>query len=122
MIISSIIKKENFTKRGNRYDLILDAKTSQPTWAYLKALKPKGKYITVGGTAGKLILFGLTGGLISLLTQKKFQLFGPETQSRTGYHQPIICRRINQALDWWALCIRRNPPTHSIFWRRKAYG
>jgi len=67
-------KKENFTKRGNRYDLILDAKTSQPTWAYLKALKPKGKYITVGGTAGKLILFGLTGGLISLLTQKKFQL------------------------------------------------
>jgi NADPH:quinone reductase-like Zn-dependent oxidoreductase len=67
-------KKENFTKRGERYDLILDAKTSQPTWAYLKALKPKGKYVTVGGTAGNLILFGLTSGLISILTGKKFLL------------------------------------------------
>lgn len=67
-------KKENFTKRGERYDLILDAKTSQPTWAYLKALKPKGKYVTVGGTAGKLILFGLSNGLISILSGKKFQL------------------------------------------------
>ncbi|SMG51908.1 NADPH:quinone reductase [Marivirga sericea] len=67
-------KKENFTKRDERYDLILDAKTSQATWSYAKALKPKGKYITVGGTAGNLILFGLSSGLVSLLTQKKFQL------------------------------------------------
>ncbi len=67
-------KKENFTKRGERYDLILDAKTSQPTWAYLKALKPKGKYVTVGGTAGDLILFALSSGLLSLLTRKKFLL------------------------------------------------
>lgn len=67
-------KKENFTKRSEHYDLILDAKTSQPTWAYVKALNPKGRYITVGGTAGKLIVFGLTGGLITLLTRKKFQL------------------------------------------------
>lgn len=67
-------KKENFTKRGEHYDLILDAKTSRPTWNYLKALKPKGKYVTVGGTAGNLILFVLTSGLISILSGKKFQL------------------------------------------------
>jgi NADPH:quinone reductase-like Zn-dependent oxidoreductase len=67
-------KKENFTKMGEHYDLILDAKTSQPTWAYLKALKPKGKYVTVGGTAGNLILFGLSSGLLSVLTSKKFLL------------------------------------------------
>lgn len=67
-------KKENFTKRAEHYHLILDAKTSQPTWNYLKALKPKGKYVTVGGTASNLILFGLTSGLISILTGKKFQL------------------------------------------------
>jgi NADPH:quinone reductase-like Zn-dependent oxidoreductase len=67
-------KKENFTKRGERYDLILDAKTSQPTWAYLKSLKPTGKYITVGGTAGKLLVFALTAGLISIFSRKKFKL------------------------------------------------
>lgn len=78
-------KKENFTKRGERYDLILDAKTSQPTWAYLKALKPKGKYVTVGGSAGNLILFGLTGGLISILTGKKFQLLALQPNQGLNY-------------------------------------
>lgn len=67
-------KKENFTKRGERYDLILDAKTSQSTWAYLKALEPKGKYISVGGTNGKLMQLAITKGLISGLTKKKCQI------------------------------------------------
>ncbi len=67
-------KKENFTKRKERYDLILDAKTFQPTWTYLKALKPKGKYITVGGTIGKLMHLAVTKGLISLFSNKKFHL------------------------------------------------
>jgi NADPH:quinone reductase-like Zn-dependent oxidoreductase len=37
-------------------------------------LKPTGKYITVGGTAGKLLVFALTAGLISIFSRKKFKL------------------------------------------------
>jgi len=78
-------KKENFTKRIERYNLILDAKTSQPTWAYLKALKPEGKYVTVGGTAGNLILFGLTSGLLSAITRKKFLLLALQPNQELSY-------------------------------------
>jgi NADPH:quinone reductase-like Zn-dependent oxidoreductase len=41
--------EEDFTRRGKRYDLIIDVKTSAPAYAYLRALKPAGVYATVGG-------------------------------------------------------------------------
>jgi NADPH:quinone reductase-like Zn-dependent oxidoreductase len=93
-------KKENFTKRKERYDLILDAKTSQPTWAYLKALKPKGKYITVGGTAGKLLLFALTKGLISALSKKKFQLLALQPNKGLNYINKLYAEgKIKPVID-----------------------
>ncbi len=93
-------KKENFTKRGECYDLILDAKTSQPTWTYLKALKPKGKYVTVGGTAGNLILFGLTAGLISIITGKKFQLLALQPNQGLDYINQLYAEgKIKAVID-----------------------
>ncbi|MEX2567487.1 MAG: zinc-binding dehydrogenase [Cyclobacteriaceae bacterium] len=35
-------KKTNFTKSGETYDLILDCKTNQSVWSYLRALRPNG--------------------------------------------------------------------------------
>ncbi|MFN8537816.1 MAG: zinc-binding dehydrogenase [Thermomicrobiales bacterium] len=43
-------KREDFTKSGRRYDLILDAKTNRSPLAYARALRPNGTYVTVGGT------------------------------------------------------------------------
>lgn len=40
---------EDFTKNGQRYDLILDAKTNRSPFKYLRSLKPGGRYVTVGG-------------------------------------------------------------------------
>ncbi|MCB9292109.1 MAG: NAD(P)-dependent alcohol dehydrogenase [Lewinellaceae bacterium] len=48
-------KKEDFTRNGRRYDLILDAKTARPPLAYTRSLKPGGKYVTVGGTPARLL-------------------------------------------------------------------
>ncbi|ADR22324.1 NADPH:quinone reductase [Marivirga tractuosa] len=93
-------KKENFTKRGERYDLILDAKTSQATWAYLKALKPKGKYVTVGGTAANLILFGLSSGLLSILTSKKFLLVALQPNQGLSYINQLYAEgKIKPSID-----------------------
>ncbi|MGM0579959.1 MAG: NAD(P)-dependent alcohol dehydrogenase [Bacteroidota bacterium] len=93
-------KKENFTNRGERYDLILDAKTSQPTWNYLKALKPKGKYVTVGGTAGNLILFALTAGLITILTGKKFLLLALQPNRGLSYIKQLYAEgKIKAVID-----------------------
>src|SRR5437764_728727 len=42
--------REDFTHNGQRYDLILAANGYQPIWAYQRALRPKGKYVTSGGS------------------------------------------------------------------------
>ena len=42
-------QKEDFTKRGERYDLILDTKTNRSPFDYARALNRGGTYATVGG-------------------------------------------------------------------------
>src|SRR5438874_8463720 len=41
--------KEDFTKSGQRYDVILDNVGNQPLLSFKRALTPKGKYIMIGG-------------------------------------------------------------------------
>lgn len=42
--------QEDFTKNGQRYDLILDVKTNRSMLDYMRALSPNGIYVTVGGS------------------------------------------------------------------------
>jgi NADPH:quinone reductase-like Zn-dependent oxidoreductase len=44
-------KKEDFTRNGKLYELIVDTKTSRPASAIDRVLAPGGTYATVGGTA-----------------------------------------------------------------------
>jgi NADPH:quinone reductase-like Zn-dependent oxidoreductase len=44
-------QKEDFTRNGKLYDLIVDTKTSRPASAIDRVLAPGGTYATVGGTA-----------------------------------------------------------------------
>lgn len=64
-------KKENFTNNGKLYDLILDCRTNRSPWKYLRVLKSDGKYISVGGRSGKLLLMSLMRPLILLFSKKK---------------------------------------------------
>ena len=41
--------KEDFTKRAERYDLILDNVGNQPLSGFRRVLTPKGKYVVIGG-------------------------------------------------------------------------
>lgn len=56
-------QKTDFTREGRRYDLILDAKTTRGPLRYLEALKPGGRYVTVGGHLPRLLQV-LGAGLI----------------------------------------------------------
>ena len=47
--------REDFTKSGQRYDLILDNVGNHSLLECRRALNPKGKYIMVGGPAGRWI-------------------------------------------------------------------
>jgi NADPH:quinone reductase-like Zn-dependent oxidoreductase len=46
--------KEDFTQRGQQYDLILDTAAYRSAFAYLRALTPNGVYVVVGGSTVRL--------------------------------------------------------------------
>jgi NADPH:quinone reductase-like Zn-dependent oxidoreductase len=54
-------KKENFTRNGQRYDLILAANGYHPISDYLRALSPEGIYVVAGGSMLQLLQAALQG-------------------------------------------------------------
>ena len=63
--------QENFTKSGQRYDLILDVAAHYSIFDYKRALNPKGILAVVGGSKGTLFQAVFLGPLISLFGSKK---------------------------------------------------
>lgn len=72
-------RKENFTQGSEKYDLILDCRTSRWPVAHLKALKPGGRYVSIGGHSGKLIAMVIMGGLIRMITKKRVLMVSVKT-------------------------------------------
>ncbi len=48
-------RQTDFTETGDKYDLIIDAKSTRGPATYARALKPNGNYVTVGGHLNRLI-------------------------------------------------------------------
>jgi len=78
-------KREDFTKNGQRYHLILDTKTNRSMFAYARALTPSGTYVTVGGSMGKLFQSLLLGPPISLFNKKHIRLVALKTNKDLAY-------------------------------------
>lgn len=66
--------REDFTKNGRCYDLILDVKTNRSMFDYARALCPNGTYVTVGGSIGRLLQALLLGPLIAMLRKKHIRI------------------------------------------------
>ena len=47
--------KEDFTKKGQQYDLIFDVKTNRSPFDYKCVLSPNGIYVTVGGKTSRIL-------------------------------------------------------------------
>ncbi|GGX55414.1 NAD(P)-dependent alcohol dehydrogenase [Saccharospirillum salsuginis] len=65
---------EDFTRQGKAYDLILDVQTRKSPGDYLRALKPGGTYVTVGGALPKLLTIGLLGRFFGRAQSKQIRL------------------------------------------------
>ncbi len=57
--------KEDFTKNGQQYDLILAANGYHPLSAYKRALTPKGIYVMAGGSMTQIFQSMLMGSMMS---------------------------------------------------------
>jgi NADPH:quinone reductase-like Zn-dependent oxidoreductase len=66
--------QEDFTKKEQRYDLILDTKTNRSTFNYLRALTPNGTYVTVGGTPARLLQAFFLRPIIRKFSKKNIRI------------------------------------------------
>jgi NADPH:quinone reductase-like Zn-dependent oxidoreductase len=66
--------REDFTKTGQQYDLVLDLIAHRSILAYARALKPNGSYFYVGGSVALLFQILLLGPLIRSATGKHIRL------------------------------------------------
>jgi NADPH:quinone reductase-like Zn-dependent oxidoreductase len=63
--------QEDYTKSGQRYDLILDVVANRSIFTYKRALSPEGIFVFVGGSAAAVFQALLLGPLISRMGSKK---------------------------------------------------
>ena len=66
--------REDFTKSGKQYDLILDLIAHRSVFAYQRALRPNGTYFFVGGSAGLIFQIMLLGPWIKRATGKNIRI------------------------------------------------
>ena len=77
--------KEDFTKTGKCYDLVLDVKTNRSMFDYARALCPRGTYVTVGGTTSLLFLSLLLAPWIRMIHKKYIRLVALKTNKDLAY-------------------------------------
>src|ERR1041385_4028028 len=95
--------QQDFTKSGQRYDLILAANAYHSIFAYRRALSPKVIYVMAGGGGIQIFQGMLFGPLLSLRCRKKTRFFIPTINQKdlgllkdlmeTGKVVPVIDRR-----------------------------
>ena len=66
--------REDFTRNGRGYDLILDLAAYRPASAYRRSLMPGGRYLYVGGSVATLLQVLTIGPMIGRAGRKKIRL------------------------------------------------
>jgi NADPH:quinone reductase-like Zn-dependent oxidoreductase len=94
--------REDFTRDGRQYDLVLDIAAHRSAFDYRRALAPNGRYLYVGGSVGTLVQVLLVGPWIGTGGRRiRMLAVRPNVQDlaavtdlcETGRIVPIIDRR-----------------------------
>lgn len=95
--------REDFTKNGKQYDLILDLVAHRSVFAYKRALRPNGSYFFVGGSVATIFQILLLGPWIRRTTGKKIRILAVQPNPKdmvyitelyeAGKVVPVIDRR-----------------------------
>ena len=75
-------KDEDYTKSGQRYDLIFDFVANRSVFDYRRALSPEGQFMIVGGSLGTFLQVMVLGTLMSQIGSKKLGLNKYEPNNR----------------------------------------
>jgi NADPH:quinone reductase-like Zn-dependent oxidoreductase len=95
--------REDFTKNGKQYDLILDIVAHRSVFAYKRALRSNGSYFLTGGSVATIFQILLLGPWISMIESKRMRVLAVRPNLKdmvyiTELHEagkvvPVIDRR-----------------------------
>lgn len=95
--------REDFTRSGRRYDLILGLNGFRSIFDYRRALYPRGKYVMTGGKSAQLFQALLLGPLLSMAGGRKVAVVTSKPNQQdllflkdlleSGKLKPVIDRR-----------------------------
>ncbi|PHN08638.1 NAD(P)-dependent alcohol dehydrogenase [Flavilitoribacter nigricans] len=94
-------RQKDFTTDLNTYDLILDVKSNRSIAHYARALKPNGRYITVGGAMSRILQITLLGPWFAQFLKKRLEVLSLQPNKNlaeirelyeTGKLKPLIDR------------------------------
>jgi NADPH:quinone reductase-like Zn-dependent oxidoreductase len=82
--------QEDFTKSGQRYDLILDMAAHHSIFDYYRALSPKGIYVMEGGSTARIFQVVFLGPLISMTTSKKMGILAHKPNKGLAFMKELF--------------------------------
>ncbi len=94
-------RTEDFTRTGKRYDLILDTRSTRSPFAYARALKPGGAYVTVGGDTSRLLQLAMPGWVVARLIRHSPDPCRAEAEQGSRLLQRAFRGRCARAGDRW---------------------
>lgn len=83
--------REDFTRNGQQYDLILDLVAHRSAFDLPRALRPNGTYFFVGGSVAKLFQILLWGPWIKRTTGKHVRLLAVQPNVNDMLHMTELC-------------------------------
>jgi NADPH:quinone reductase-like Zn-dependent oxidoreductase len=93
--------REDFTRAGRAYDVILDLAAHRPAWAYQRSLRPGGRYRYVGGSVATLLQVLLLGPFLGRRDGKTMRLLAVRLGARHLAPLVELCRtgKITTVID-----------------------
>ncbi len=92
--------QENFTKRGQRYDRILDFAAHHSIFDYNRALSPGGIYCVVGGSTARLLQIIFLGPLILKIGRKKLNFILHKANKDLDYIKELMeANKLRSVID-----------------------
>lgn len=85
-------EREDFTRSGRQYDLILDLVASRSAFAYARALRPGGTYCAVGGSVATLLQMLLVGPWLRRIRNRSLRVLAVRRSREDLLYVTELCQ------------------------------